>query len=99
MTPAKRRALRAEIDSLRRRGGVKPDELVSLAERLDRKPADRGKHLTYVSHLPGTNPVTIPYHGGKDVSPRAKKNILNELENDLDVTEPADPAEQGNGKD
>jgi hypothetical protein len=74
---------------------VKSGELISFAEALERRCEDRGKHLTYVSDLPGTRAVTIPCHGNKDVNKFVKNQILDNLEGDLELHEAAAEAAKG----
>jgi len=81
---AKIRKLRSEIETLRRRGGVKSAELESLAQRLGRTRAKRGKEPTWVNEeLPEMRPLSIPNHPG-DLNRFTAKSILDHLEADLD---------------
>lgn len=79
--------LRTQIETLRRRGGVKSTELEALAQRLGRRRAKRGKEPTWVSEgLPKRRPVSIPGHPG-DLNRFTAGGILDQLEADLDVYE------------
>jgi hypothetical protein len=75
--------LREELARLRR-SPQKATALEGLARRLGRKLSDRGKHPTWVStSFPHLRPVSIPRHGGRDLPPGTRKNILDFLEEDL----------------
>lgn len=81
---AKIRKLRSKIEALRGKGWVKTSELESLARRLGRKRAKRGKEPTWVSEeLPDRRPVSIPSHS-VDVNRFTARTILDQLEADLD---------------
>jgi hypothetical protein len=81
---AKIRKLRSEIETLRRKGGVKSGELESLARRLGRRRAKRGKEPTWINkELPERRPLSIPNHPG-DLSRFTAGAILDQLEADLD---------------
>jgi hypothetical protein len=81
---AKIRKLRSEIEALRKRRGVKSAELESLAQRLGRTRAKRGKEPTWVNEeLPETRPLSIPNHLG-DLNRFTVRSILDHLEADLD---------------
>jgi hypothetical protein len=74
--------LQDQIDALRSSiHNVKPDDLISLARALGRKPQNRGKHPTYVSELLRSNPISIPRH--PKIKPRTAGNILDQLEADI----------------
>jgi hypothetical protein len=96
MTPGKHRRLLGQLEGLRRQGGVKSSDLIALVEAIGRWPKDRGKHVTYVSALPGTRPITIPCHGNRDVNRFVKDNILDQLEEDLEL-EATRLSEEDNG--
>lgn len=81
---AKIRKLRSEIEALRNKRGVKSSELESLAQRVGRRRAKRGKEPTWVNEeLPERRPVSIPNHPG-DLSRFTAKAILDQLEADLE---------------
>lgn len=66
-----------------RRSPQKAAALQSLAKRLGRTKADRGKEPTWVSPFP-LYPLSIPDHGGgKDLANGTKNSILNQLEDDI----------------
>lgn len=80
--------LRRELESLRRRGGIKPNELESLARSLGRAKHPRGSEPTWVSEeFPNLRPVSIPHHGGRDLNRFTAGGILDQLEVDLDLHE------------
>jgi len=84
MGRSKIRKLRSEIEALRGRGGIKSSELESLARRLGRRRAKRGKEPAWVSEeLPESRPVSIPNHPG-DLNRYTAGTILDQLEADLD---------------
>jgi hypothetical protein len=78
--------LEVELDSMRHRS-VKADDVQSLASRLGRRLVNRGKEPNWAnSEFPNLRPLSIPDHGGgRDLSPRVRKSVLNELENDIDA--------------
>lgn len=66
------------------RASVKAAEVQSLAARLGRQLADRGKHPMWVnSQFPKLRPLSIPDHGGRDLSLRVRKCVLLQLEDDV----------------
>jgi hypothetical protein len=78
------RRLRSRIEALRGRGGIKAAELESLAQKLGRRRAKRGREPTWVSDaFPDLSPVSIPNHPG-DLNRYTAKGILDGLEADLD---------------
>ena len=78
------RKLRSEIADLRGRGGIKCAELQSLARRLGRRLASRGKEPNWVhKDFPDSWPVSIPDHRG-DLNRFTARGILDQLEGDLD---------------
>jgi hypothetical protein len=88
MDPKKVRKLREELESLRRRGGVKSGELESLAARLGRRRAVRGSEPNWVNDLSrSSRPVSIPHHGNSDLNRFTARGILNQLEEDLEKYE------------
>jgi hypothetical protein len=75
--------LRRAIDGLRR-SSPKAIEIQKLAKQLGRKKVKRGKEPTWESReFQDLRPLSIPDHGGKDLSPGVKHSILNQLEDDL----------------
>jgi hypothetical protein len=79
----------------RRRSPQNAAALMRLAAQLGRERAKRGKEPTYVSkYFHHLRPLSIPYHGGKDLAPGTKNSILNSLEDDVLAWE----AQLGNGK-
>jgi hypothetical protein len=83
MTRRKLRKLRAEVDALRV-GQANARTLIALARKLGRKPFKRGKEPTYESVVsPQLRPLTIPKHGGRDLSPGTKDSILDALDDDF----------------
>ena len=73
--------LRRKVESLRH-GQIKAKELESLARSLGRKKENRGKEPTWESCFHDLPPLSIPHHGGKDISRGTKNSILNQLEDD-----------------
>jgi hypothetical protein len=87
MNRKKLKKLRQQIDILRRHGGVKTRELEELAKALGRKRHKRGNEPTWVSEeLRGSYPISIPSHT-TDLNKFTARNILNQLESDLDELE------------
>jgi hypothetical protein len=78
--------LEAELDAMRHKS-VKAADVQSLANRLGRNLVKRGKEPNWAnSEFPNLRPLSIPDHGGgRDLSPRVRKSVLNELENDIDA--------------
>ncbi len=75
--------LRKELEQMRR-SPQNAAALQSLASRLERKlNTTRGKHPNWVSHFDHLYPVSIPDHGGRDIPPGTKNQILNALEDDI----------------
>ena len=69
-----------------RRTQVRAGDVQGLAARLGRKLADRGKHPIWVSSVfPALRPLSIPDHGGRDLSARVKKCVLVQLEDDIEA--------------
>lgn len=78
--------LRKKIENLRRKGGIRPAEMESLAKSCGRVKIKRGKEPTWVNKdIPTLRPLSIPHHG--ELNRITARNILNHLENDLDVIE------------
>jgi hypothetical protein len=87
MNPHKLDKLRQELDAMRHRS-VTAADIQRLAGRLGRTLANRGKEPNWINtEFPGLRPLSIPDHGGRDLSPGVRKSVLNELENDIDAWE------------
>ena len=84
MEPKKLAKLRQQLNSLRKRRGLKSRELESLAKAMGRRRhPKRGKEPTWVSDLvPNTRPLSIPNHPG-DLNRFTAGSILDQLEEDL----------------
>ena len=79
------RKLEQELDRLRR-ASARADDVESLAKRLGRTKFNRGKEPVWVNdEFPELFPVAIPHHGGRDLSPGTKRNILDALETDIEA--------------
>jgi hypothetical protein len=77
--------LRRSLEELRRRGGVRAEELERLASALGRRRHPRGKEPTWVSTvLPHSRPLSIPRHSG-DLNRFTVRTILDQLEADIDA--------------
>ncbi len=83
MNQRKLAKLRRELESLRRRGGVKSRELESLARRMgrERRPQQTGEPQ-WVNEELGWRPLSIPHHPG-DMPKGTSGSVLNALEDDL----------------
>ena len=88
MNQHKLRQLRKRLNALRSRAGnIKSGELESLARALGRKLANRGKEPTFISEvLPQSRPLSIPHHS-TSLKPGTARNILDELEKDINNLE------------
>jgi hypothetical protein len=83
MTPRKLAKLKQELASLRR-SQAKAADLESLARRLGRKQVKRGKEPTWESsEFNELFPLAIPHQGGKDLPIGTRRNILDQLEQDV----------------
>ena len=83
MTPRKLAKLKQELARFRR-SQAKAADLESLARRLGRKQVRRGKEPTWESsEFNELFPLAIPHHGGKDLAPGTRRNILDQLEEDV----------------
>ncbi|MGB0086537.1 MAG: type II toxin-antitoxin system HicA family toxin [Rhodomicrobiaceae bacterium] len=71
--------LKRELSELRR-SPQKPRTLERIAARLGRKEVKRGKEHVWESTEFKIHPLSIPHHGGKDLSPGTQRNIINFLE-------------------
>lgn len=72
-----------EIKALRGTS-IKAIAIQRVAKKLGRQKVKRGKEPTWESvEFPFLRPLTIPNHGGKDLSPGVKNSVLNQLEDDL----------------
>lgn len=93
MDRAKIEELRSELEELRAGAfNLKRSRLVSFAGSVGRNLSNRGKEPTYVSVLPGRNPLSIPGH--TDIKGFTAKSILKVLEADLDQWEDLLDAEE-----
>ena len=83
MTRKKLKALWRKLDELRR----SPHKAIAVqrfARQLGRRKVKRGKEPNWESDaFPNLRPLSIPDHGGKDLSIGTKNSILNQLEDDL----------------
>jgi hypothetical protein len=85
MNSSKLDKLRQELDSLRKRGGIKSTELESIAKSLGRKQSDRGKEPTWINaQFPSLRPLSIPHHGTSDLNKFTARSILGQLEEDIE---------------
>jgi len=88
MNPKKIKNLRAQLNQLRRQGGIKSRELERFAEALLRERHKRGSEPTWVStRFKDIRPVSIPNHAGRDLNRHTAGSILNQLEEDLERLE------------
>jgi hypothetical protein len=80
--------IRDEIAAARRKPQSQSD-LADLAGRLGRirRKGRKGKEPTWVTHLPGCFPLSIPNGKGRDLPPGTKKSVLNQLEGDVEAWE------------
>jgi hypothetical protein len=83
MTRKKLKALWRKLDDLRR----SPHKAIAVqrfARQLGRREVKRGKEPTWENDdFPDLRPLSIPDHGGKDLTPGTQNSILNQLEDDL----------------
>lgn len=80
--------LRKLVEGLRNKGGIGYSELESLARALGRVPSKRGKHQTWVNQtFDDLRPLSIPHHGSKDLNKYTAKDILDQLELDIEKFE------------
>jgi hypothetical protein len=100
MDTKKFRKLVRELEDLRRTS-PKALAIERLAKKLGRVKVNRGKEPTWVSEaFPALRPLSIPRHGGKDLSPGVKNTVLAQLEGDLFAWEAQIEAnEKGHGQD
>jgi len=83
MTRKKLRALGRKLGQLRQ-SPQKAIAVQTLAQQLGRRKVKRGKEPTWESDIfPDLRPLSIPDHGGKNLSIGTKNSILNQLEDDL----------------
>jgi|SRR5579862_2023300 len=67
-----------------RRGQQKAADLESLAKRLGRVSVKRGKEPMWDSSVfPDLFVLSIPRHGGRDISIGTRNSILDQLEDDI----------------
>ena len=84
MTKTRLNRLKRKIANLRARSaGIRTRELVSVANGLGRRSAQRGKEPTYVSdQFPNLRPISIPSHS-KPLKRFTAMSILDRLEDDV----------------
>ena len=82
MNEKKLEKLRGDLAAMRR-SPQKARDLEQVASRLGRKKHTRGKHPMWISERFDLPPLSIPHHGGKDLSVGTRNGILNLLEDDL----------------
>ena len=75
--------IRADLAAARRKPQTQSD-LAELAGRLGRmfRKGSKGKEPTWVTHLPGCYPLSIPHGKGRDLKPKTRNSVLNVLEDD-----------------
>jgi hypothetical protein len=67
-----------------RRSPQNARSMENLAKRLGRKRVKRGKEPVWESQVfAQLYPLAIPKHGGRDLAPGTKNNILDQLESDV----------------
>lgn len=81
---------RKKLDKLRRtiaglrESSPKAIEIERLAKQLGRQKVKRGKEPTWESReFQDLRPLSIPDHGGRDLSTGVKHSVLNQLEDDF----------------
>jgi hypothetical protein len=75
--------LRRVLEGLRRQS-PKALEIQKVAKQLGRKKVKRGKEPVWESlEFQSLRPLSIPDHGGRDLSPGVLHSIVNQLEDDL----------------
>jgi hypothetical protein len=58
--------------------------LEGIAKKLGRTLSKRGKEPNWVSEqFPNLRPISIPHHGGRDLSQGVRNSILNLLDDDV----------------
>ena len=78
--------LKGKIDQIRKKGGIKPSELESLAKACGRVLHKRGKEPTWINpDIQKIRPLSIPHHG--ELNKFTAQSILDQLELDLDILE------------
>ena len=83
MKASKLAKIQREMRDLKR-APQKARVLESLAFSLGRRIDNRGKEPTWVSdQFPALRPLSIPHHGGKDLSKGVLKSVLESLEEDV----------------
>jgi hypothetical protein len=86
MAPDRISRIQEAILVLRRKNGVKPNELERIARALGRTRAKRGKEPTWVNRShPSLKPVSIPHHA--KLNRFTAGSILDALELDIDEIE------------
>ena len=67
-----------------RRAPQKARALESLARKLGRKPVKRGKEPMWEStEFDELSPLSIPHHGGRDLTKGTRNSILIQLDDDV----------------
>lgn len=76
--------LREELQSFRRRGSIRSEELESVARALGRELHSRGKEPTWVNRqFPELRPLSIPHHS-HELRRGTARSIIDDLELDID---------------
>jgi hypothetical protein len=90
--------IRDEMEGMRRRM-VKPAEMQAVARQLGRRLGKHGKHPNWESQMfTQLRPVSIPDHGGRDLSKTVRAGALDVLDEDVSAWEAwLDKNESGNG--
>lgn len=90
--------IREEMDGMRRRM-VKQPEMEAVAKQLGRRLVKRGKHPNWESEMfSHLDALSIPDHGGRDLSKTVRTCALKALEQDIAAWEMwLDQNENGNG--
>jgi hypothetical protein len=92
--------LQDELDQMRA-SSCRAADVQSLAARLGRNLGNRGKHPMWVSdEFKELFALSIPDHGGRDLSRHVKKKILDNLQQDIfawDAKLPREINRNGNG--
>src|SRR5438445_5943748 len=88
MTREKLRSIRTTIQQYRRQAAnLKTDDMVSLADSLERTRRKGGDHLMYKSPLPGRRVLAITGHPSDPIGKGLALKMLNILEGDIDAWE------------
>jgi hypothetical protein len=85
MKRARLNKIRQRMEACRKRGGIGPTELESLAQDLGRVRSKRGKEPTWINEwFPELRPLSIPHHGSRDLNRFTAVGIIDQLELDLE---------------